>query len=262
MSDAAATTGTGSTSNAGAAGTDGSKAGSAGASAGATGAGASGETGKANGTGGAADAAGSKAAEGGGEKAKSATSILGDLSDADKGKEGEQGAKGDGSKDKSADAGELEIKVPEGVTFDPAELASFKAFAKEAKLTSEQASAVAAYDAQRQARADKAWQEQGEKWAKELQADKDFGGEKLAQTVLDAKRPLLKAGPQGKALSDLLAKTGQGNHPVIVRALAVIGRMFKEDSTGGAKANGATGGPLSQEERWGRALYNKSQAGA
>ncbi len=240
-------------------GTGGSGAGGTGAQGDANKGGAGAGAGAGGGDGGTGGKAGSKDA-GGGDASKGKAEgdqpkdHLGDDAPADgdgKGKKEEQGAQGDKSKDgKSADAGELKITLPEGVTADPKLLGEFTNFAKEHKFTSEQASALAAWDFKRQqaaqASADQAWKAQGEAWRKEFDTDPDYGGDKLKQSVLEAKRPLrnVKGGDQVVAL---LRETGQANHPVIMRWLVELGRGMKEDSTGASKRTQA-GGPMSKTE--------------
>jgi hypothetical protein len=194
--------------------------------------------------------------------AKPSASILGDLSESkpEEKKTSEQGAQGSESKDgKPADAGELDIKLPEGTQVDAAVLAEFKAAAKEAGLTGESASKLAAWDIQRRAKEAsatiQAWDKQGEVWADELKKDPDFGGEKLAETVLAAKSVLRKFG--GEALAADLAKMGLGNMPSLVRMLARIGKANKEDSSsGGAGEAPAVPDHESQLRRDYPSMYN------
>lgn len=64
-------------------------------------------------------------------------------------------------------------------------------------------------------------------WAPSLKADKEIGGDKLAENLAVAKKGLETFGtPQ---LRDLLKKTGLGNHPEMVRAFYKVGQQIKED---------------------------------
>jgi hypothetical protein len=170
---------------------------------------------------------------------------------------------GDGDKPPAAAAppGEpkpaLELKLPEGVEIDKAQLAAFTDTAVQAGLNSEQASAIAAWDIERQkasvAEAEKAWKAQDEQWVKELQADKDIGGEKLKASVVAAKKAVRAYG--GEDLANYLRAEGLGNNPVLVKAFAKIGLAMAEDTTG---APSTKVGPVTEDERLAR-FYNNSQ---
>jgi len=65
------------------------------------------------------------------------------------------------------------------------------------------------------------------KWLEQLKADKEIGGEKLNETVENAKRVVGKYADQ--EFKDFLNSTGVGNHPMVVRLFAKIGKAFGED---------------------------------
>jgi hypothetical protein len=181
-------------------------------------------------------------------------SYLGDVSDSAKPKadakpEGDNKPKADGEKPK-VDAPALEIKVPDGAPIDKAALDEFKALAVKHGLTSEQASDIVAFEVQRQKAADeahvKSWEQQGQAWKKEIDSDPEYGGEKLEQTLLDAKKPLKKYG--GEAVANTLAELGIGYHPELIKFLARIGQSMKEDNTDvGPDAGGGAGKKTAKE---------------
>ncbi len=78
-----------------------------------------------------------------------------------------------------------------------------------------------------------------ETWPSEIKADKEFGGANYDATVEAVKR----AADQffTPAEKQILNSTGWGNHPMLVRAFARIGRAMAEDKivTGGAGGGGA-----------------------
>ena len=65
-------------------------------------------------------------------------------------------------------------------------------------------------------------------WANDSQADKEFGGENLAENLNVAKTALDAFGSD--SLKSLLHETGFGNHPEIIRFMYRAGKAISEDS--------------------------------
>ena len=78
-------------------------------------------------------------------------------------------------------------------------------------------------------------------WANDSQADKEFGGENLAENLEIAKKSLDAFGSD--SLKSLLHETGFGNHPEIIRFMYKAGKAISEDSyvgnSEGAMSQGA-----------------------
>ena len=78
-------------------------------------------------------------------------------------------------------------------------------------------------------------------WANDSQADKEFGGENLAENLEIAKKSLDAVGSD--TLKSLLHETGFGNHPEIIRFMFKVGSAISEDSyvgnSEGAMSQGA-----------------------
>ena len=78
-------------------------------------------------------------------------------------------------------------------------------------------------------------------WANDSQADKEFGGENLAENLEIAKKSLDAFGAD--SLKSLLHETGFGNHPEIIRFMYKAGKAISEDSyvgnSEGAMSQGA-----------------------
>ena len=78
-------------------------------------------------------------------------------------------------------------------------------------------------------------------WANDSQADKEFGGENLAENLNVAKTALDAFGSD--SLKSLLHETGFGNHPEIIRFMYKAGKAISEDSyvgnSEGAMSQGA-----------------------
>ena len=78
-------------------------------------------------------------------------------------------------------------------------------------------------------------------WANDSQADKEFGGENLAENLNVAKTALDAFGSD--SLKSLLHETSFGNHPEIIRFMFKVGSAISEDSyvgnSEGAMSQGA-----------------------
>jgi len=78
-----------------------------------------------------------------------------------------------------------------------------------------------------------------ETWPNEIKADKEFGGDKFDATIAESKRAAEVAWtPEERKI---LNETGWGNHPLLVKGMARVGRRMADDKlvTGGA-GGGAT----------------------
>ena len=66
-------------------------------------------------------------------------------------------------------------------------------------------------------------EQQVQAWEEASRNDPDFGGEKLNENLAIANRALEAYDPQGE-IRAMLAETGYGNHPALVRFFLAIGR--------------------------------------
>ncbi len=144
--------------------------------------------------------------------------------------------------DRVPDDGKYALKMPDGIEVDQALLDALSPEFKGIGLTNRQAQALAdKFIAAQQARAEKqttAWGETIQKWAEEAKADKEIGGTNWDGTVTNARRAVETIGTP--ALKEYLNATGGGNHPELIRFMAKVGAMIREDNpaTGGAGGNG------------------------
>lgn len=151
---------------------------------------------------------------------------------------------------------EFAIKVPEGVEADPALLSEFAAVAKEKGLSQEQAQAVVDFQFKVQKSQaetqEKALEEQSQKWVTQVKTDKEFGGPKLDQNLVIARKAMDQFGDP--ELKELLNAFGLGNHPALVRYFIKVGRALGEDSVAGATA-APSNGRTNPDEALMRSLY-------
>jgi len=121
-----------------------------------------------------------------------------------------------------------EFKAPEGKEYDPNLISAFEAGAKEANLTQEAAQKLL------DQMAPKIAERQGEQvaaikkeWLESSQSDKEFGGVGLEQNLAIAKKALDSFG--SPALKQLLATSGLGNHPEVIRFMFNAGQALNQD---------------------------------
>lgn len=151
---------------------------------------------------------------------------------------------------KPSEPAALELKLPEGMQLEAAQLDGFKKLAAELKLDSAGASKVleqvAAIDKARAEAGEKSFVEQDKKWAAEWQSDKELGGAKSKETVTDIRRAFthFKA---DEARSVLMA-AGLGNHPAVVRAFAAIGRALRDDTIANTASSSGSSKPKTDAE--------------
>lgn len=137
-----------------------------------------------------------------------------------------------GEKDAAPVAPEkYDLTMPDGFVADPELMGEFETLAKEAKLPNEVAQkfvSLAPKMAERiQQQQAEQWAEQVSQWAKDCEADKEFGGDKFKESVGHAQKALGEFGtPELRAALD---QTGYGNHPELLRMLAKIGRAMSDD---------------------------------
>lgn len=129
----------------------------------------------------------------------------------------------------------LELKLPDGFTADEGLLTGFKGLAGEFGLDSAKAQKlidlyVGTETARVKAQAE-AFQTQVAEWAKAVETDKELGGANLPQTKAFASQAVQRFG--GAPLVEFLNNVGLGNHPVLVKTFAAIGRALADDSIAG-----------------------------
>lgn len=160
--------------------------------------------------------------------------------DKSKPKEGDDKKKDDPA-DKVPEDGKYDLKMPDGVDLDTELADALGSDFKELGLTNAQAQKlVDKYIEVQQGRA----QKQGETWAETIsgwvdtaKSDKEIGGDKWDGTVTNARRAVETIGTP--ALKEYLNASGGGNHPELIRFMAKVGAMIREDNPASGGAEGA-----------------------
>lgn len=147
--------------------------------------------------------------------------------------DGKQGEKAEEGGEKPAP---IEIKLPEGVEADETLVDALKGAAKDSESAQK---LVDAYVAAQKASVEKqqeAHQAQVKAWAEELRADKEFGGANFDGNVKAAHRAMAQFGSD--ELREFLNSSGLGNHPILVKTFANIGKAIAEDNIAGTSSAG------------------------
>jgi hypothetical protein len=125
----------------------------------------------------------------------------------------------------------------------PSVLSKFEGVARELNMTQAQASKLLDSVLPEMAAAQSAQQQQTiASWAEAAKADKEFGGDKLAENLSVAKKALDAFG--SPELTQMLNATGLGNHPELIRAFFRAGQKissgnFVPSGQGASKATDA-----------------------
>lgn len=127
-----------------------------------------------------------------------------------------------------------EFTAPEGTTLDDATVNAYSEVAKELNLPQDKAQAIISKMApiiQQQQRA--AFEQAHAGWVESSQTDKEFGGDKLNESLATAKKALDTFG--SPELKTILNESGLGNHPEVIRAFLHVGKAISEDGFVGGK---------------------------
>jgi hypothetical protein len=143
------------------------------------------------------------------------------------------------------------LKAPEGVKLEPAYLEKAGADYQALGVTQDAAQKLLERDLAAQKAAHEsnvsAIKQTNDQWAKDLQADKDFGGTKFSENAEMAKRGLDYVDPDG-SMRKAMETLGVNNWPPFVKSWAKVGRMLAEDKLH-APTNAIPDRKLTPEER-------------
>lgn len=143
-----------------------------------------------------------------------------------------------------------DLKVPENSFISDARVQELTKLAKDNGLTNEQAQSLVNVEHDAVTRFAKAQVDEFNKlkagWKNEVQADKDFGGDKYRETVAVAHEFVKNYAPQ--SLIAELEKTGYGDYPDLVKMFAKAGRDL--ESAKFIPSRSASKTPQSKAEKW------------
>jgi hypothetical protein len=149
-------------------------------------------------------------------------------------------AKPDAKESAPAAPEKYEFTPPDGYEFDPRTIGAFSEVAKELGMPQESAQKILDKMAPAMAEKEAARMEEiRNEWADAAKADKEFGGDKLTDSLASAKKALDAFG--SPELKDLLNQSGLGNHPDVIRFMVRAGKAISEDGfVSGARGAGNT----------------------
>lgn len=146
---------------------------------------------------------------------------------------GAAGGKDGESKDKNAAASDYVVKLPEGMKegeVNKEQLDSFTKFAKDEKLSPDQATKALAYWKSLNDAESTRWAKQDQDWYGTLEKDAEFGGANLKASEA-ALQTALKRFDTGGELAKDLAKYGLENLPSLAKFIARVGKAGGEDKS-------------------------------
>lgn len=126
----------------------------------------------------------------------------------------------------------VDFDMPEGVTLDADLLGKASPIFKELGLNQEQAQKLVNLQAEQiqanSAASVESFEAQKEDWLNQTKNDSEIGGDKFETTVKNAQLAIDKLGSPG--LKEILDGYGVGNNPDMVRFVARVGELLREDS--------------------------------
>lgn len=152
------------------------------------------------------------------------------------------GENADESNDDSSSTTYADFALPEGVSLNEGLLEQVTPLFKELGLNQDQAQKLVDFQAQQvqasQQGQIEAFNQLKTDWIEQAKKDSEIGGDKFEETVGTAKQAISKFGNEG--LTKLLNEFGIGNHPEVIRFMAKVGTLTKEDvpDSGGSVNNG------------------------
>lgn len=152
---------------------------------------------------------------------------------------GDEAAEAASAKPERAAPEKYEFTLPDGQQANPEIIAEFEAIARELKMPQDEAQTLVAKLAPKIS--ERVIQQQAEmverasnEWTNAARADKEFGGDKLAENLALGEKALATFG--NPELRQLLIDSRFGNHPEVIRFMVRAGKALSEDSrlvTGG-----------------------------
>ncbi|ENU07750.1 hypothetical protein [Acinetobacter calcoaceticus] len=137
-----------------------------------------------------------------------------------------------------------DFQMPEGFTLNPEDQTVLQELGQEFKMPQEAVQKLVDLGVQMQQRQVQEQLKTVSSWVDAAKADKEYGGENLQKNLLTAQRAFSL--PRGDKISNILHKSGLGNHPDVIGFMTEVGKLLEPDSmTHGRGTNTANVTPAS-----------------
>lgn len=138
-----------------------------------------------------------------------------------------------------------DFQMPEGFTLNPEDQTVLHELGQQFKMPQEAVQKLVDLGVQMQQRQVQEQLKTVASWVDAAKADKEYGGENLQKNLLTAQRAFSL--PRGDKISNILHKSGLGNHPDVIGFMTEVGKLLEPDTmtTGqGTNTAGATLGKI------------------
>lgn len=133
--------------------------------------------------------------------------------------------------DEEAVVEKYDLKLPDGSKLGAKEVEEIESFAKEQKLSKESAQALLerenGFKVKYESELAETLKNKRIEWLEASRSDKTYGGERFSEFSEYATQAIEKFG--GDDLKKIMNETGFGNHPVVFRTFAKIGKALQSD---------------------------------
>ena len=121
------------------------------------------------------------------------------------------------------------LELDEEYAFDRGNVDAYAKHCRELGMSREQAQASVDFSIALHEKEREAFARQRQEWKGEMKQDPEFGGDKFDASCLAAKKALAAFDSSGE-VRRMLADTGYGDNPAVIRVFARIGKAMAEDS--------------------------------
>ncbi|MCK0923729.1 hypothetical protein BFR80_006485 [Acinetobacter pittii] len=138
-----------------------------------------------------------------------------------------------------------DFQMPEGFTLNPEDQTVLHELGQQFKMPQEAVQKLVDLGVQMQQRQVQEQLKTVASWVDAAKADKEYGGENLQKNLLTAQRAFSL--PRGDKISNILHKSGLGNHPDVIGFMTEVSKLLEPDTmtTGqGTNTAGATLGKI------------------
>lgn len=135
-----------------------------------------------------------------------------------------------------------DFTMPEGYSLNPEDSKTLQELGQQFKMPQEAVQKLVDLGVQMQQRQAQEQQKVIASWVDAAKADKEYGGENLQKNLLTAQRAFSL--PRGDKISNILHKSGLGNHPDVIGFMTEVGKLLEPDTMTTGKGTNTAGTSL------------------